>query len=218
MTLLEDKERIELTILEKDLKKNNILEKDLKKNNILEKDLKKNNILEKDLKKNNILEKDLKKKCKKLKSNNFVRNWCDYCSNLPFIKNFNLIKFAIGNFYLTIHSCLVGIILFLTLFNTSLIHLIILLIIVSLDAISVVVLHGCPLTHLEKKYLGITGMDFHNIMLKNMKIFCECNHIYEQQIELLINVWCIITFKILMVILLNQFNIKLINFNCLYSS
>ena len=79
-------------------------------------------------------------------SKNIIRD----ISNLIY-DNLNLI---IGNYYVVIH-CVVGFLgLFVLLFSTSLIHLSILFLITSMDAFAIVVLHDCPLTMLEQKYLS----------------------------------------------------------------
>jgi hypothetical protein len=109
------------------------------------------------------------------------------------------------------------IISFITFFTTSIRDLIIVLIIVSLDAIAVIFLHGCPLTTMEKKYLGYTSCDERNVFLKQTNIMYNCNHTYEKQIELLINIWCIIVVKCLSIVFLNLFNCKLVNSNNIYA-
>ena len=82
---------------------------------------------------------------------------------------------------------------------------------------SIVFLHECPLTTLEKKYLGISSCDSRDAFLQNLNITYRCDHTYEKQIELLINIWTIVVCKILLIIFFYSFNIKLCNFNNLYS-
>jgi hypothetical protein len=105
---------------------------------------------------------------------------------------------------------------FITIFTTSINVLIIILIIVSLDAISIVFLHECPLTTMEKKYLGITSCEMRNDFLENKGIMYKCHHDYEKQIELLINVWTIIATKCLSILFLKMFNIQLFDVNKIY--
>jgi hypothetical protein len=106
------------------------------------------------------------------------------------------IKWWIGSTYLLIHSLFIVFCAFILLFSNSVIHLTILLLIVSLDAFSIVVLHECPLTILEKKYMGINCSEMRQKDLKNAGIHYRCNHTYEKQIELMINVWLLVAFKI----------------------
>jgi hypothetical protein len=108
-----------------------------------------------------------------------------------------------GKYYCCIHYLFILLCSFILLFNKSVLHLTILLIIISLDALSIVILHGCPLTHLEKKYLGMSLLDERSAYLKGCNIMYSCQHEYEKQIELLINVWSLIAFKILIIISMN---------------
>jgi uncharacterized membrane protein len=62
-------------------------------------------------------------------------------------------KEIIGIIYTYIHYLIIFWVGFVFAFNTNVVDLCILLVIVSLDAFAVVVLHGCPLTSLEQKYL-----------------------------------------------------------------
>jgi len=118
--------------------------------------------------------------------------------------------------YDIIHNILIFVMSFLIIFDNNLFHLSIILLIISLDAFSIVVLHNCPLTMLEKKYLKKTSCEERNKILKGLGIMHKCNHQYENQIELLINVWMLVTGKCLLIILLKLFNIRLTDFSKLY--
>ncbi|MFY7728831.1 MAG: hypothetical protein ACOVRN_04890 [Flavobacterium sp.] len=107
---------------------------------------------------------------------------------------------------------------FIAFFTTSVNFLIVLLVIVTLDAISVVFLHECPLTLMEKKYLGITSSEMRDDFFGRAGIMYKCDHTYEKQIELLINVWIIIATKCLSVMLLQMFNVKLFDASSIYTS
>jgi len=142
---------------------------------------------------------------------NIIREFSDYINNTLNFKNLK------GIVYFQIHNLIIFFVLYITFFNNSIVYLFIILLIVSLDAFSIVVLHECPLTTLEKKYLGISSCDIRNDFLYNSKICYKCDHNYDKQIELLINVWCIIVLKILCIIFLNTFKIKLVDFNNIYN-
>lgn len=129
------------------------------------------------------------------------------------IFNFNKLK---GALYMNIHFYILFIIGFATLFTTSITVLIALLVIVSMDALSIVVLHECPLTTMEKKYLGITSCEIRNEFLYNSGIMYTCDHDYDKQIELLINVWTLICAKCLAIIFLQMFYIKLFDVSKIY--
>jgi hypothetical protein len=105
---------------------------------------------------------------------------------------------------------------FILYFNTNIIQLCCTLIVVSLDAFSIVVLHGCPLTHLEQKYLNTNTSEERYQFFKNCGISYSCQHEYDKQIELLVNVWLLIAVKCLLIICFNTFNIKLQNTNKIY--
>jgi hypothetical protein len=153
----------------------------------------------------------VKKKHKKAIKNNIIRKISDFI-----LDNFSLRNIKINKFYMLIHSWFIGLLVFVALFNNNVYHLIILLIIISLDAFSVVVLHQCPLTILEKKYLKISSSELRTELLKNMNIVYECDHEYEKHIELLINSWTIIAGKCLIILFLKTFNLKLYNYNNIY--
>ena len=173
-------------------------------------------------KEKNNFDEDIKKKDKKsIKKiekrknnvkNNIIRKMSNYLND-----NFglNMLK---GHFYFNLHNYFLFIIGFITLFTTSINVLIVTLIVVSLDAISVVMLHECPLTTMEKKYLGFTSCDIRNNILKEVGIVYKCDHNYEKQIELLINVWCFITAKCISIIFFNMFNIKLFDKSNIYTN
>jgi len=143
-------------------------------------------------------------------NNNIIRKSVQFIYKKFNLKNINFIKY---NF---IHDLFIFIIAFIIVFNTNLFYLAIILLIISLDAFSIVVLHQCPLTILEKKYLKKTSCEERNTILKNIGITYKCNHYYENQIELLINVWLLVACKCLVIILLKTFNIKLLDNMKLY--
>jgi hypothetical protein len=117
----------------------------------------------------------------------------------------------IGSYYGLIHIAFMflgGIIL---LFSNNIMYLSIMLFIVSLDAFANVVNHNCPLTLMEEKYLGISGKEISNIFYKQAGIMYTCNHIYETQLELLINVWILLACKILAIIFMRIVKINIIS-------
>ena len=89
--------------------------------------------------------------------------------------------------------------------------------VVSLDALSIVVLHGCPLTSLEQKYLKTNTSTQRYNWMKNCNIVYTCKHEYEKQVELLVNVWLLVAIKCLVLIFLNTFHYKLENVNHVYA-
>jgi hypothetical protein len=153
----------------------------------------------------------IKKKHKKAIKNNIIRIISNFI-----LENFNLKNIKINKFYMLIHSWFIGLLVFVAMFNNNVYHLIVLLIIISLDAFSVVVLHQCPLTILEKKYLKISSSELRTELLKNMGIVYQCDHDYEKHIEILINSWTVIAGKCLIILFLKTINLKLYNYNNIY--
>lgn len=117
--------------------------------------------------------------------------------------------FVIGSLYYSIHQVFIFLIGFISTFSFNIIFLCAILVIVSMDALSIVVLHDCPLTIMEKKYLGTSVCEHRNIILKELGISYRCDHIYEQTIELLINVWMLLAMKICLIIVFKMFKIDL---------
>lgn len=142
---------------------------------------------------------------------NIVRRTCKYIND-----KFGLNKLK-GYLYFNIHLYFIFIIGFLTFFTTSPYVLIILLNIVMLDGMSIVILHECPLTTMERKYLGITSCDMRNEFFENAGIMYKCDKEYEKQIELITNMWTIIATKCISVLFLQLFNIKLFDVGNIYS-
>jgi hypothetical protein len=145
-----------------------------------------------------------------IKNNNF-RKLASYLYtkyNLELIRDLNM--------YEIIHNTFIFLVSVVFIFSLNVVHLIILLIIVTLDAFSIIALHNCPLTILEKKYYKKSSNDKRDEFLKELGISYNCNHIYEKQIELLINVWLLVAGKCLLIMFFNMFNIHLNNNNQLY--
>jgi hypothetical protein len=74
------------------------------------------------------------------------------------------------------------------------------------------------LTTLERKYLGFTSCDIRNESFEKAGIMYNCDHDYEKQIELLVNVWSFITAKCLSIMFFKMFNLKVLDVNNVYTS
>ncbi len=118
------------------------------------------------------------------------------------------VKPIIGCYYGVVHVCIMIVGAILLLFDNNLLHLLVVLSCVSIDGLSCVILHNCPLTLLERKYLGIGWKGFQNKIFKKIKIDFRCNHEYESTIELLTNLGALIMLKILSICLMNCFPIS----------
>ena len=150
----------------------------------------------------------------KQEDENIIRNVSKH--TLTFTDKNGLMNKSLGFIYTFVHYLLIFIIAVIFSFNTNIVHLCVVLCVVSLDAFSVVILHGCPLTMLEQKYKHTNSSEERCNNLKNSKIVYKCEHEYEKTIELLINIWSLIAGKCLLLILFNMFHIKLKNVHNIY--
>ena len=144
--------------------------------------------------KNKDIEQDMKE--------SVIRNWS--VTIMEFLKE-RISKETIGSYYQWMHNIIIfgGVIVIL--FNNNPIHLIIMLILVSLDAFANVVCHNCPLTSLERKYLGNSLSHERRKLLKDSGIMYKCSHIYESQVELIVNIWTMVAAKIVVVLAIKTF-------------
>lgn len=113
-------------------------------------------------------------------------------------------EFFIGGYYQSLHCGVAGFGIFVILFSCNLFYLIIILLMLSLDAFTITVLHDCPLTLLEKKYLQISAASLRQKTIQKLGIVYKCNHLYEAQLEFVINAATITIFKILCIIVLRM--------------
>lgn len=121
----------------------------------------------------------------------------------------NFMKQVIGNYYGLLHTILIIGGAAVILFSKNLVHLSIILLIISLDAFAIVVRHDCPLTQMEEKYLGISGKRQINEFLRSYGLVYNCSHLYESQLELVVNFWALTACKIVMLICLKMLKIEL---------
>ena len=106
------------------------------------------------------------------------------------------VKPMLGAYYGCLHLCIMFLGALVLLFDTNLFHLIILYIIIALDGIACVILHNCPLTSLEQKYLGHSLIGTRMKILNKLNISFECSHEYESTVEFLTNLSALVVFKI----------------------
>jgi len=142
-----------------------------------------------------------KNACKKSKIKNNYEEMINQNIIRILLKNVpDFVRNIIGYYYAFIHSLIAILGLMVLLFSNNVVHLACLLVLVILDALSIVFLHDCPLTQLETKYLGYSSVSKRREFLQNMGIFYQCNHNYEGQLEVLINAWCFVAIKMLVLI------------------
>ena len=143
-----------------------------------------------------------KKKEQELKDKNMIRKISTLLQ--PYIQGLK------GLYYGSLHLFIMTLCGTIMLFNNNIYHLILLLNIVIVDAACCVFIHDCPLTILEKKYLGHSLVGTRMFFLENMGILYQCDHIYEITIEFLTNMGSLITGKIALLIVLQMFDIKFV--------
>ncbi len=116
------------------------------------------------------------------------------------IMSWGISSYAIGMYYQICHYILIVCGTFVIAFNTNPWELLIMLVIISLDALANVVVHDCPLTLLEEKYLQDSIAHERRENLRNAQICYTCTHVYESQIDLIVNMWTIVACKILVIL------------------
>ena len=118
------------------------------------------------------------------------------------------LKPIIGCYYGLMHIVIMILGATLLLFDNNVFHLWVLLSIISIDALSTVIMHNCPLTLLERKYLGVGWKGCQTKFFKKIKIDFRCNHEYESTIELLTNLGALTILKILVICVMSRFPIR----------
>jgi hypothetical protein len=116
-----------------------------------------------------------------------------------------LLKKIIGNYYYTIHVILIILGCIVLLFSSNIGYLLVLLNIVLIDGLAMLSYHECPLTILEQKYLDTNMSNESKCNLNNLNINHKCSHVYESQVELIINLCTLLAIKILLLIIMKSF-------------
>ena len=116
---------------------------------------------------------------------------------------------VIGYYYVFIHNIIAYVSIIILLFSNNLTYLTIMLNFLTLDAMSIIALHNCPLTLLESKYLGYSTISSKRFFLNKLNIIHECSHDYETQFEVLTNVVTVTFCKILYIICMRTFKIQI---------
>lgn len=142
---------------------------------------------------------------KKYKVDNIIRNFFNDILSKNFKEKF------LGTYYYTLHGLILFLGVFILLFSTNKFYLVLLLVIASCDALAIIVLHQCPLTMLEQKYLGKNISEERMKLLNKVGIVYKCNHVYEYHLEILINMISVITIKIFFLICFDMFGFNISN-------
>ena len=129
---------------------------------------------------------------------NIIRRWTK--NIVSFAESVGISSSLLGYYYQIYHYIIIFGGGFVILFNTNPYHLLVLLIIISLDAFANVVVHDCPLTTLERKYMNSSLAHDRREHLFGANICYTCNHVYESQVELIVNMWTMVACKIIVIL------------------
>lgn len=121
------------------------------------------------------------------------------------------IKKIIGLYYIYLHAIIMLLGLVIILFSNKISYLIVVLLVLCLDGIANILFQDCPITILEEKYCEISMSKLKNKIYKKLGINYKCNHVYENQLEMIINAISVTTLKIFVIIICTIFNIKIFN-------
>lgn len=103
----------------------------------------------------------------------------------------------LGTYYSILHKMIIILGLFVIVFSNDIVSLICVLTILFFDSISNIIMYDCPLTMLEKSYLGYSFTSTRLEFLQNIGILYTNSRVYDTQLELIINVSGACIFKIL---------------------
>ena len=106
-------------------------------------------------------------------------------------------RYFLGTYYSILHKIIMIMGLFIIIFSNDILSLTCLLVILFLDSISNIIMYDCPLTMLEKSYLGHSFTSSRLEFLQNIGILYTNTRVYDTQLELIINVSSACIFKIL---------------------
>ena len=114
-------------------------------------------------------------------------------------------KAWIGRYYTTLHYRLIRISGVILLFSNNILYLTLMSLIIVSDGACIVTLHNCPLTQLEQRYIQQDAMSSFKATLAGADLMYDCNHVYESQLEFVINLWCLVALKMLVLVLMRTF-------------
>jgi len=134
-------------------------------------------------------------------NNNKMRQFINVIS--PYIKPY------IGYFFYYIHFFFMIFSVLCLCLTNNILHLSSLLLIMALDVIFILTVHQCPLTILEKKYLGTSINHEIKETFQKAGINYKCNHIYESQLECVITMCSMISSKMFVLIFVEAIKLYL---------
>jgi hypothetical protein len=145
--------------------------------------------------------------------------WFEYLNSIMdyiYRDNITFVDLMKGFYYKFLHSIYAFLGCFILLFNNNLTHLTFVLLFITMNAFAVVVYQRCPLNEFEEKYTKETLYSTRKKCLKTC-INYSCEHEFEYTIEVLLNAWSLVCLKCLLILVLKTFQLKIIDYNNLYS-
>lgn len=128
---------------------------------------------------------------------NIVRRISDVCGR--YMKK-RVGGVMIGVMLMYVHTLIMiccGIIL---MFSNNIFYLLCMFVFTMFDSCCIVVLHDCPLTKLEHKYMKRSIRSEITKKMRDMKIVYKCDHNYEKQLDFLINISSMLLLKMFVLI------------------
>jgi len=116
----------------------------------------------------------------------------------------------IGCYYTIVHLIFMTTICTILLFSNNITYLIILLIILALDIFVNILSHDCPLTSFEEKYSQNSATQDFAHRVSQLGIYCNCTHIYEKQLNALMNIFLMNLGKIIIILLSKLYRVILV--------
>ena len=111
-------------------------------------------------------------------------------SLLNYVFSENLQKFfknTIGNYYTILHILIALFGSYIIIFSMNPYHLLILMNVLAIDAFTIIILHDCPLTMLERYYIKHSSVFWRLSSLRNLGIKYTSENEYDLQLEVIIN-------------------------------
>jgi hypothetical protein len=119
-----------------------------------------------------------------------------------------ILKQVIGKYYFVAHIIIIFLGSTVILFSNNIYYLLIAINMVFMDTVAILSFHECPLTILEQKYINTNICNESKTSLNKLNIQHNCMHIYESQVELMVNLWTLLCIKILGLIVMKIFSIQ----------
>ena len=113
-------------------------------------------------------------------------------------------QYIIGNYYVWLHVGIMAMGIYLILFSMNPYSLLCVITILAIDAFTIIIMHDCPLTMLERYYIKNSSVYWRLNKLRNCGIKYSLENEYDIQLEVVINGAAIAIFKLFCIIILKS--------------